>query len=56
MGHEQTDVTHANYFRAGETMMNLKGFVDRIDINYSGILPPFGYVEPQSLKNLRIIK
>ncbi|KKL07248.1 hypothetical protein LCGC14_2587920, partial [marine sediment metagenome] len=33
MGHDQTDVTHANYFRAGETMLNLKGFVDRIDIN-----------------------
>jgi len=43
MGHEQTDVTHKNYFRAGETMPSLKEYVDRIDIKYTGIRPPLGW-------------
>jgi hypothetical protein len=45
MGHEQTDITHKNYFRAGETMPSLKEYVDRIDIKYTGILPPFGWAD-----------
>lgn len=45
MGHDQTDVTHKSYFRAGETMPSLKEYVDRIDINYSGVLPPLGWAE-----------
>lgn len=54
MGHEQTDVTHRNYFRAGETMPSLKEYVDRIDINYSGILPPFGWPDTYK-RGLRVI-
>jgi hypothetical protein len=45
MGHEQTDVTHKNYFRAGETMPSLKEYVDRIDIKYTGIRPPLGWAD-----------
>lgn len=54
MGHEQTDVTHKNYFRAGETMPSLKEYVDRIDINYSGILPPLGWADSHK-RGLRIV-
>lgn len=54
MGHEQTDVTHKNYFRAGETMPSLKEYVDRIDINYSGVLPPLGWAETYK-RGLRIV-
>lgn len=56
MGHEQTDVTHANYFRAGETMDALKEYVDRIDIDHKGITPPFGaYLSPERLP-LRLVR
>ena len=56
MGHEQTDVTHANYFRAGETMKDLKEYVDRIDIDHKGIAPPFGaYLSPERLP-LRLVR
>lgn len=56
MGHEQTDVTHANYFRAGETMRGLKEYVDRIDIDHKGITPPFGtYLSPERLP-LRLVR
>lgn len=54
MGHDQTDVTHKNYFRAGETMPSLKEYVDRIEINYSGILPPFGWADTYK-RGLRIV-
>ena len=54
MGHEQTDVTHANYFRAGETMTDLKDYIDRIEINYSGILPPFGWSDTYK-RGLRVV-
>lgn len=56
MGHEQTDVTHANYFRAGETPEALKEFVDRIDIDYRGILPPFGRAKPEGRPSLRLVQ
>jgi integrase len=56
MGHEQTDVTHANYFRAGETMDALKEYVDRIDIDHKGVNPPFGsYLSPERLP-LRLVR
>lgn len=56
MGHEQTDVTHKNYFRAGETMDALKEYVDRIDIDHKGITPPFGaYLPPERLP-LRLVR
>lgn len=56
MGHEQTDVTHANYFRAGETMSSLKDYIDRNNIDHSGVLSPFrGAVLPAQAK-LRIVK
>lgn len=56
MGHEQTDVTHANYFRAGETVEDMKEYVDRIDIDHKGILPPFGaYLSPERLP-LRLVR
>lgn len=56
MGHEQTDVTHRNYFRAGETIEDMKEYVDRIDIDYRGITPPFGaYLSPERLP-LRLVK
>lgn len=54
MGHEQTDVTHANYFRAGETMPDLKDYVDRIEINYSGIIPPLGWADTYK-RGLRVV-
>lgn len=55
MGHEQTDVTHANYFRAGETMSSLKDYIDRNDIDHSGVGSPFkGVVLPAQAK-LRIV-
>lgn len=54
MGHDQTDVTHKNYFRAGETMPSLKEYVDRIEIKYSGILPPFGWADTYQ-RGLRIV-
>jgi integrase len=55
MGHEQADVTHKNYYRAGETMQSLKEYVDRIKINYSGILPPFGRAATQKATALRVV-
>jgi integrase len=56
MGHEQTDVTHANYFRAGETVEDMKEYVDRIDIDHKGIAPPFGaYLPPERLP-LRLVR
>ena len=56
MGHEQTDVTHANYFRAGETMSSLKDYIDRNDIDHSGVLSPFrGVVLPAQAK-IRVVK
>ncbi len=56
MGHEQTNTTDANYFRAGETMVSLKEYVDRIDIDHKGITPPFGaYLSPERLP-LRLVR
>ncbi|WP_210254089.1 site-specific integrase [Paracoccus sp. AK26] len=55
MGHEQTDVTHANYYRAGETMHDLEEYVNRIDIDYSGILPAFGEIRKREMPALRIV-
>jgi integrase len=56
MGHEQTDVTHKNYFRAGETIEDMKEYVDRIDIDHRGITPPFGaYLSPERLP-LRLVR
>lgn len=56
MGHEQTNTTDANYFRAGETMESLKEYVDRIDIDHRGITPPFGaYLSPERLP-LRLVR
>lgn len=56
MGHEQTNTTDANYFRAGERMVDLKEYVDRIDIDHKGIAPPFGaYLSPERLP-LRLVR
>src|SRR5690625_4502410 len=46
MGHEITDITHANYYRAGDPMPTLKEFVDRIDIECAGIRRPFPDLRP----------
>jgi len=56
MGHEQTDVTHKNYFRAGETMTDLKEYVDRIDIDHKGIRPPFGAYLSLDRQPLRLVQ
>lgn len=55
MGHEQTDVTHKNYFRAGETMTDMKEYVDRIDITHKGIAPPFGAYLSSERPALRLV-
>jgi hypothetical protein len=46
MGHEISDITHANYFRAGDPIAVLKECVDRIDIDCSRIRLPFPDVRP----------
>ncbi len=56
MGHDQTDVTHKNYFRAGERMSSLKDYIDRNDIDHSGVLSPFGRSVPLAHSKLRIVK
>lgn len=56
MGHEQTDVTHANYYRAGETISSLKEYVDRNDIDHTGVLSPFGRAVLPAKAKLRIVK
>lgn len=42
MGHAVNDVTHAHYYRDGDTIEMLRGYIDRIDIDYSDIRQPFG--------------
>jgi integrase len=56
MGHDQTDVTHKNYFRAGERMSSLKDYIDRNDIDHSGVLSPFGRSIPLAQAKLRVVK
>lgn len=56
MGHEQTDVTHANYFRAGETIEALKEYIDRIDIAYESVSPPFGGSMIAQCPPLRLVR
>lgn len=41
MGHGAKNITHAHYYRAGDPMPLLKEFVDRIDIDASGVMQPF---------------
>ena len=55
MGHEQTDITHANYFRAGERMEDLKEYIDRIDVDHSGIRHPFGVPDAKNSVALRVV-
>ncbi|MCC5991281.1 MAG: tyrosine-type recombinase/integrase [Rhodobacteraceae bacterium] len=54
MGHQHTEVTYTAYLRAGLTMENLKNAVDKNNINYAGVLPPFGRMmfsqTPQTLR------
>lgn len=54
MGHQHTDVTYTAYLRAGLTMDNLKKAIEQNNINYAGILPPFGRMflsqTPQTLR------
>lgn len=56
LGHEQNDVTYANYFRIGETMESLKDYIDLIDIDHRGILPPFGAFQSAERPTLRLVK
>ncbi|CUX80124.1 MAG: Phage integrase family [Roseibaca calidilacus] len=55
MGHEQADVTHEHYFRAGETMASLKEYIDRIDIDHSNINPPFGRALANRSLRLKVV-
>lgn len=56
MGHEQTDVTHEAYFRAGMTIGALKEYVDRNTINIAGVRPPFGRMfSPTPVPALRVV-
>lgn len=56
MGHEQKNVTDAHYFRAGETPEALKEYVDRIDIDHRGVLPPFVAFQLAERPPLRLVK
>ena len=55
MGHEQTDVTHKNYYRLGETIEALKEYVDLNDIKHSGIRSPFGKTYHRGSSVLRVV-
>ena len=56
MGHEQTDVTHEAYFRAGMTIGALKEYVDRNTISNAGVRPPFGRMfSPTPRPALRVV-
>ncbi|MBB06129.1 MAG: hypothetical protein CML03_11530 [Pseudooceanicola sp.] len=55
MGHEQTDVTHKNYYRLGETIEALKEYVDLNDINHYGVRSPFGKTYHRAAPHLRVV-
>lgn len=55
MGHEQTDVTHRNYFRAGERMEDPKEYIDRVDVDHIGIRHPFGVPDAKKPIALRVV-
>ncbi len=56
MGHAITDITHANYYRAGDPISTLRKFVDLIDIDISAIRRPFGSaVQTTGARGLRVV-
>lgn len=56
LGHQQKEVTYTAYLRAGLTMENLKEAVDKNNINYAGILPPYGKMMlSQSPQTIRLV-
>jgi len=56
MGHAITDITHANYYRAGDPISTLRKFVDLIDIDISAIRRPFGSAaQTTGARGLRVV-
>ncbi|KUF11348.1 hypothetical protein AVJ23_06140 [Pseudoponticoccus marisrubri] len=56
IGHELSDVTHKHYYPEGDTIEMMLDFVNRIDVDCSRILRPFGSPDEANVHRLSAIR
>ncbi|WP_323768544.1 site-specific integrase [Antarctobacter sp.] len=56
IGHELSDVTHKHYYPEGDTIEMMLDFINRIDVDCSQILRPFGSSDEANVHRLPAIR